>query len=129
MRPDLRQAPPTQKLHSKISEVDLQPILDFARPMVLGDLSVAGIARILGIPCCGVQRLAETRAGIVGDVGSGACQNAARQNSADITRVLIVAEELYLVKQIEELHAELQGYLLPDFEVLVGGEVRVGNPG
>src|SRR5260370_1016273 len=67
---------PLRSCSSRISEVDLQPILDFARPMVLGDLSVAGIARIGGVPCGGVQRLAETRTGIIGDVGSIACQNA-----------------------------------------------------
>src|SRR5260370_27514512 len=69
---------------SKISEVDLHPILDFARPMVLGHLSVAGIARIIGVPCGGVQRLAETRAANLVDVVGYGFQNAARQYIAYI---------------------------------------------
>jgi hypothetical protein len=117
-------------------EVDLQSVLDFARTTITRGPVAAGLAKVGLTICRNIRSVASERISHcvnsvveadvrrINDVGRVAGLAARVQVHVDL-----IGAELGLVEEVEELHAELHGHAFCDLEVLVHGEVRIGDSG
>src|SRR5258708_528082 len=104
-------------------EGNLQSVLNFTWTAVTWRAIAAGLSEVLlalprsrKVPLHGIDCIARARR------GRGTCNRPASQLSINLVRT-----ELRFVKEVEELHPELHVHPFSDLEVLIRGEIGVGD--